>query len=320
MNSRAALWGYGLTAAGATLFSTKAIFIKLAFREELNASLMLAWRMIFSTPIFIAVGIWVFARMKMRGDELPSGRTLAMAALTGFIGYGASSYFDFKGLEFISAQLERLVLFTYPLFVMFIGAAWFKQKITSYGIWACVITYVGLAIVFGLDLPSGGISTIIGTALVLGCAVTFAINQLMAKSLIPALGSIAFTAVSMTAGGASVMALHQVIDGDFGASPAFLWQALGCAIFATVLPIFCINGGLARISAQSVAMISTLSPIVTIALSVWILGEDFTLADAVGSALVVAGVAYYTWADSRARQLANTAKNDTLARVALEDV
>jgi drug/metabolite transporter (DMT)-like permease len=317
MNSRAALLGYGLTALGATLFSTKAIFIKLAFREELNATLMLAWRMIFSTPIFVVIGIWALWRMKRNGEPLPTWNLVGWSALTGFLGYGASSYLDFKGLEFISAQLERLVLFTYPLFVMFIGAAWFKQKITSYGIWACVITYMGLAIVFGVDLPTGGMATVIGTALVLGCAVTFAINQLMAKGLIASVGSIVFTALSMTAGGASSILLHGAIDGDFGASPAFLWQALGCAIFATVIPIFCINGGLARISAQSVAMISTLSPIVTIVLAVWILGEPFTLADAIGSALVVSGVGYYTWADSRAR---NAPKTDALPRVVIEDV
>jgi drug/metabolite transporter (DMT)-like permease len=320
MNSRAALWGYGLTALGATLFSTKAIFIKLAFREELNASLMLAWRMIFSTPIFIVIGMWALWRMKRNDEPLPTWSLVGWSVLTGFLGYGASSYLDFKGLEFISAQLERLVLFTYPLFVMFIGAAWFKQKITSYGIWACVITYIGLAIVFGLDLPIGGVATVIGTLLVLGCAVTFAINQLLAKGLIASVGSIVFTALSMTAGGASSILLHGAIDGDFGASPAFLWQALGCAIFATVIPIFCINGGLARISAQAVAMISTLSPIVTIVLAVWILDEPFTLADAIGSALVVAGVGYYTWADSRARHLANTAKRDIIPRGALEEV
>jgi len=296
-NSR--YWGYGLTAAGAMLFSTKAIFIKLAFREEVNATLMLAWRMIFSVPFFVCIGLWMVVKMKSVGQPMPSRRTLLMAAATGMIGYGLSSYLDFKGLEFISAQLERLVLFTYPLFVMFIGAAAFGQKVTRYGVIACCITYLGLAIVFGLDLPSGGWNTVIGTALVLGCAVTFAMNQLRAKGLIATMGSVLFTAVSMIAGGFSAITVHAVVGHGFGASPHFLWLSLGCAIFATVLPIFCINGGLARISAQGVAMISTLSPLVTIFLAVTILHAPFTIADAIGSALVLAGVSYYTWADSR---------------------
>ncbi len=299
MSANPKMLGYVLTALGATLFSTKAIFIKLAFREEVNATLMLAWRMIFSTPFFVVIGLWALQSRRSQGAAMPDRRTLLMAALTGMIGYGLSSYLDFKGLEFISAQLERLVLFTYPLFVMLFGAAYFGQSLTRYGIIACVITYLGLAIVFGIDLPEGGLNTVIGTALVLGCAMTFAVNQLMAKGLIKVMGSIYFTTVSMLAGGFSAVLVHALIDGNFGASPHFLWLSLGCAIFATVLPIFCINGGLARISAQAVAMISTLSPIVTIALAVWILGEPFTVADALGSALVLAGVGYYTWADSR---------------------
>jgi drug/metabolite transporter (DMT)-like permease len=281
------------------MFSTKAIFIKLAFRDDVNATLMLAWRMIFSMPFFFVIGIFAVMRARAEGRALPDSRRLGMAALTGFIGYGASSYFDFKGLEFISAQLERLVLFTYPLFVMFIGAAMFGTQITRYGVIACIITYAGLAIVFGVDVPEGGWGTVIGTGFVLACAVTFALNQLMAKGLIGAMGSIFFTTVSMIAGGLATVVIHYAADGDFGASTLFLWLSFGCAIFATVLPIFCINGGLARISAQAVAMISTVSPLVTICLAVWILGEPFTFADAIGSALVLAGVGYYTWADSR---------------------
>jgi drug/metabolite transporter (DMT)-like permease len=301
MTANQKLWGYGLTVAGATLFSTKAIFIKLAFREEVNATLMLAWRMIFSMPFFVAVGVWMVLRLKREGKPLPSARALWMSALTGFVGYGLSSFFDFKGLEFISAQLERLVLFTYPLFIMFIGAAWFRQPVTRYGIIACIITYAGLAIVVGIDVPEGGVATLVGVAFVLACAITFAINQLMAKNLIGLVGSIMFTAISMIAGGVACILLQGVAEGSFAASPAFLWQALGCAVFATVLPIFCINGGLSQISAQAVAMISTLSPVVTIALAVYVLGEPFTWADAIGSGLVLAGVSYYTWADSRAK-------------------
>jgi drug/metabolite transporter (DMT)-like permease len=302
MTANPKLWGYALTAVGAALFSTKAIFIKLAFQDEVNASLMLAWRMMFSAPFFLIVGIWAVSRARAQGRALPSGRPLWMAAFVGALGYGLSAYLDFKGLEFISAQLERLVLFTYPLFVMFIGAAAFGQPITRYGIVACLITYAGLAIVIGVDVPAGGWTTVIGTALVLGCAVTFACNQLLAKGLIASMGSPLFTAISMMAGSVGACLLHAAIDGDFGASPYFLKVTFGCAIFATVLPIFCINGGLERISAQAVAMISTLSPVVTIALAVWILDEPFTWADAIGSTLVLAGVGYYTWADSRKMQ------------------
>lgn len=296
-------WGYALTAVGAALFSTKAIFIKLAYRDEVNATLLVAWRMIFSTPIFIAVGLLAWHLQRNRGSVLPSSRNVGGAAAIGALGYGLSAYLDFKGLEFISAQLERLVLFTYPLFVMFLGAVFFKQKITRHGILACVVTYLGLAVVVGLDLPTGGINTIIGTALVLGCAITFAFNQLYAKKLITILGTVFYTTVSMVAGGIAAVMIHAISDGDFGASHYFLGMALGCAIFATILPIFCINAGLARTSAQTVAMVSTISPLVTIILAVIILDEPFTLADAIGSCLVLLGVGYYTYADMRQKSV-----------------
>jgi drug/metabolite transporter (DMT)-like permease len=302
MTSRATYWGYGLTAIGASLFSTKAIFIKLAFREELNASLMLAWRMMFSAPFFVAIGLWALWRSKANSTPLPASSLLVKAAAVGVLGYGLSAYLDFKGLEYISAQLERLVLFTYPLFVMFLGALMFGQRITRDGLIACAITYSGLAIVFGVDVPVGGWATIIGTLFVLGCAITFALNQLFSKGLIVKMGTGLFTAISMLAGCMGAASLHGVMDGDFSATPTFLWLTFGCAVFATVLPIMCINAGLARISTQAVAMLSTLSPVVTIGLAVWILGEPFTWADAVGSTLVLAGVGYYTWADSKRAQ------------------
>ncbi len=303
-NTHSKWLGYALSFTGATLFSTKAIFIKLAYREEVNATLLVAWRMIFSTPVFVVVGLLALLLQSRRGVPLPRLPNVAGAALAGALGYGLSAYLDFKGLEFISAQLERLVLFTYPLFIMFLGAAFFGQRITRHGIIACVITYAGLAIVVGLDLPDGGRNTLIGTALVLACAITFALNQLYAKNLITVLGSIIYTSISMVAGGFASVFIHAASDGDFHASPTFLWYAMGCAVFATVLPIFCINGGLARTSAQTVGMISTISPLVTIILAVWILGEPFTLADALGSSLVLLGVGFYTWGDMRQKAAA----------------
>jgi drug/metabolite transporter (DMT)-like permease len=266
--------------------------------------LLVAWRMIFSSPAFLVVGIWAWRLQRKSGQEMPSPRNLTGAVLAGILGYGLSAYLDFKGLEFISAQLERLVLFTYPLFIMFLGALFFGQKVTRHGIIACFITYLGLAVVIGLDLPSGGISTLIGTALVLGCAITFALNQLFAKKLITLVGTVFYTTVSMLAGAIASVTIHAVADGDFGASGNFLWLAFGCAIFATVLPIFCINAGLARTSAQTVAMVSTISPLVTIILAVIILDEPFTAADAIGSSLVLAGVSFYTWADMRQKNAA----------------
>lgn len=288
-------------AAGACLFSTKAIFIKLAYMDDVNASLLLAYRMAFSIPFFIAAGIWAVRAKQSRGEALPSSRIFASAIATGCVGYYLSSYSDFKGLEYISAQLERLVLFTYPIFVMFIGALVWKQKLTRHGLVAAFISYLGLALVFGMDLPEGGRNVVIGTAWVLACALLFAIYQLLVKQYVTAMGSVLFTSVALTASGVACILHHIIASGDFTATPWFLWMGFGCAIFATVIPSFLINAGMARTTPQAVAMISTISPLVTIVLAVTILGEKFTIADGVGSALVLAGIGYFTWADSRVK-------------------
>lgn len=291
--------GYVLAFIGAALFSTKAIFIKLAFQDRVDAGLMVAWRMIFALPFYLAIGWWALQQRRKQGLAPPSSRTVLMACVVGFFGYYAASMFDFSGLMYISAQLERLVLFTYPIFIMFLGALFTGHKITAPGLAAAGITYLGLAIVFATDLPEGGRDTVIGTAFVLGASLCFAVHHLLAKNVIPALGSALFTSIALTS--ASVFCiLHQlVVSGDFSAPPRFLLLTLGCAIFATVLPTFLINAGLARSSPQSVAMISTISPLVTIALAVAILGEQFTVADAIGSALVLAGVGLFTWGEGR---------------------
>ena len=300
MRSSSRLTGYLLAAAGAAFFSTKAIFIKLAYQEQVDAALMLAYRMLFSTPIFVVIGIWAYQKRRAKGEPPPTAKSIWFAVLVGFIGYYAASQFDFAGLQFISAALERLVLFTYPLFVMFIGAAFYGERITGFGLAAAHVTYLGLAVVFAADLPHGGRDTIIGTLLVLGAAISFAWHQILAKRYMAPLGSTLFTSIALTAAGIFCI-LHQTIvsGGDFAATPRFLWLSFGCAIVATVLPSFMINAGIARTSPQAVSMISTLSPIVTIGLAIAILGEPFTVADAIGSTLVLAGVGLFTFGDSR---------------------
>lgn len=300
-SSRSRLTGYVWAGLGAALFSSKAIFIKLAYLERADAALMLAARMAFSIPFFIAVGVYAFAARRRAGLDAPSGKSLALAATIGFIGYYIASYLDFAGLVFVTAQLERLVLFTYPIFVMLLGWLFFNGRLTASGILAAAITYAGLMVVFANGVTADGWNTIIGTILVLGAALTFALYQLLAKNLIATLGSTLFTAVGMTAAAAAALfqyaVTHRTVLPDV--SQHYLLLAFMTAIFATVVPSFLINAGLGRIGPQATAMISTISPLVTIVLAMMFLGEAFTLVDAFGTALILAGIGYYTWADTR---------------------
>ncbi len=301
MEKQRVLQGYIYAGAGAALFSTKAIFIKLAYMEEANAALLLALRMAMALPFFLVVGIYAVYQLRRNGRALPGWGLTLRALFTGTVGYYISSLLDFEGLVYISAQLERLLLFTYPIFVMFLGWMFFGAKLRGLGILAAAITYAGLVVVFLTDLPTGGMATIIGTALVLGCAFTFAVYQLLAKNFITAMGSALFTSIALS-GSAFACIAHYVVSSqsfDFSSSPQFFWLAAGIAFFATVLPSFLVNAGLSRISPQSTSMIATISPLITIGLAVVILGEPFSIADAIGSAMVIAGVALYALTDHK---------------------
>jgi drug/metabolite transporter (DMT)-like permease len=303
MGQHGVLKGYLFAGAGAALFSTKAIFIKLAYMEEANAALMLALRMAVALPFFVAVGLYAVYHLRQNGKALPGWGLTIRALFTGFVGYYISSLLDFEALVYITAQLERLVLFTYPIFVMFLGWLFFGARLTRHSILAAAITYAGLVVVFLTDLPAGGIATVIGTSLVLGCALTFAIYQLLAKNFITAMGSALFTSIALS-GSAFACIAHYIVTSrsvDFSSSPRFFWLAAGTGLFATVLPSFLVNAGLSRISPQSTSMIATISPLITIALAVWILGEPFTLADAIGSAMVIAGVGIYALTDVKVK-------------------
>ena len=295
------LWGYALAAAGAALFSTKAIFIKLAYMDQVNPALMLALRNLVALPFFLAVGIYTVYKMLRDCKALPSLKLIAQALGTGCIGYYISSLLDFEGLSYITAQLERLVLYTYPIFVMFLGWMFFKAHITWMSVLAAAITYGGLVVVFLSALPTGGQDVWIGTALVLACAITFALYQLLAKGFITAMGSALFTSIALTGSAVACIAHFVIVSRsfDFSSSPRFFWLAAGTAIFATVLPSFLVNAGLARISPQSTSMIATISPLITISLAVWILGEQFTVYDAIGAAMVIAGVLLFAVTDKK---------------------
>jgi len=299
--NRQLLIGYFYAAFGSALFSTKAIFIKLAYMDKVDAGLMLALRMASALPFFLAAVAYMVWKLKRENKPLPPRNVWLSAIVIGFIGYYLSALMDFEGLVYITAQLERLVLFTYPVMVMVIGYFFFNGRITPMMCVGAAVTYGGLIVVFLKALPEGGHNTIVGTSLVLGCAFTFAIYQLLAKKNISVMGSLLFTGVALSASAVACIVHYIVVSGgfDFSATHRFYWLAAGCGFFATVLPSFMVNAGLSRTSVQASSMIASISPIVTIALAVFILGEKFELVDAIGSAMVILGIIIFALNDAR---------------------
>lgn len=296
--------GYLFAAVGALLFSTKAVVIKLAYAETIDAETLLALRMGLALPFYIAIGGLSVRDRRRKNQALPPRRQVVAAGVVGMLGYWFASYADFLGLEYISAQFERLILFTYPLFVVIFGAMFFRQPIRLRAVAAIGISYVGLATIFGEKVTTFGSDAAIGAGFVLAAAVAFAFYQLLAKNLIATIGPRLFTCIAMS--GAAVGAFVQFFlthpAADLIVSPTLYAYALFIAIGATVLPSFFLNAALHRISAQANATIGTLSPVMTIILAVLILGEHLTLVDMAGTALVLAGVGWFTLADQAARK------------------
>lgn len=296
------LWiGYACAALGATLFSTKAIIIKLAYAEGINAETLLALRMALSLPVYAIIGGLAIRDRLARGKALPERGLVLRAGAVGLLGYWIASYTDFLGLVYISAQFERLILFTYPAFVVLFGALFFGQPMRARALIGIGVSYCGLVLIFATKLNVLGTDVAKGAGLVLIAAVTFALYQLLAKGLIGQIGPRLFTCIAMGAAGAGALlqfALTQPI-GSLLVGPQLFGYGLLIAIGATVLPSFLLNAALQRITAQANATIGTLSPVVTILLAVAILGEPITWVDVVGTALVLAGVAWFTLAERK---------------------
>ena len=286
--------GLLLAIIGTGLFSLKSIFIKLAYAEGLDTDSVLMLRMAIALPIYLAVIAWM-ARQQTVPENL-SSKWLKITFL-GFIGYYLSSWFDLKGLEMISAQLERLTLFTYPIMVALLGAMFFKTPLTRKIILSLIITYAGLWIVFYKELSLEGEDVILGTVLVALAALSFSFYVLFGKKEIQNMGSIWFTGLAMSISSIFVL-IHFSIFNDYAdltvTNMAWFWLGL-LAIFSTVIPSFMISEAIHRIGPAQTGIVGSLGPIMTMGLAIWILNEPFTAWHATGMLLVVGGVSFLSY-------------------------
>lgn len=308
-----ARWGYIFAMLGAMLYSMKAIFVKIAYlptggmdANSLDAVTLMALRMGFSLPVYI--GILIYS-LRSKGGNVPFKR-VAQAAISGVLAYHICTYLDFEGLKLITAQLERLILFTYPVFVVIFGALFFGGKITKAGMAAIVLAYTGLGIVFlGGDIATG-INVPLGSALILTAAILFAIFQLIAKRMIDHVGSKVFTCMAMIGAGTSILT-HFIVHslGQEGIMQALdlppRIYVIGAVIafFSTILPSFLTNIAIGRIGAQTVAVMAMVGPLATIIAAIVVLKEPFALWDGVGTGVTLSGISLYMWLNARQSQM-----------------
>ncbi len=290
MSRHRALWGPLLVVIAATGFSFKAIFIKILYAEfPVDPETLLALRMLFALPFFLLM-------MAMAHDsarELKRRDWLGLVAM-GFIGYYLSSYLDFLGLQYISAGLERLILFLQPTMVVLISALFFGTKIRRHHAISLGLSYTGIALVFAanMQIARDPRTILLGGGLVLASALCYALYMIGSGRVIPRVGAARFTGYASSAACGFAISQFFVMHGVAAlAQPAKVyWLCIAMAIVSTVMPIWLMAEGIKRIGANQVAMISAIGPVLTIFFGWLILHEAITFVQIVGAALVLAGV------------------------------
>jgi drug/metabolite transporter (DMT)-like permease len=283
------LAGLLLAVGGVAFFSLRPIFIKLAYAWVTDPVTLLALRMVFSVPFFIAAAVWVRSATEHR--PLATHELAAVAAL-GILSYYGASFLDFLALQYIPAGLGRLLLFTYPTIVVILSAALLRKRATRREIAALVLTYAGLALVFAHSLEGEQKNFWLGAALAFASSICYALYLVAGAEVITRVGSVRFTAYAMSAASAACIlqffALRPLSALDVPA-PVFGY-AIAMAVVSTAVPVFMTSEALRRVGANTVAIIGALGPVTTIAFGWLGLEEVMTPLQLAGAALVLVGV------------------------------
>lgn len=283
--------GYALAIGGAVLFSTKGVLIKLVYQTGVGVETALALRMLVAVPIYLAILTFVLWREPEMRAKLTPLRVLAAAAV-GSLGYYIASFLDFASLLYVSAQYERLVLFTYPFFTFALGLMFFGDKMNWRLLPAMGLSWLGLLVIFGWNLLNQSDGLALGTALVLASAISFALYQHLARRSMDLVGTRLFTCIGMSAAGLLAITHNTIVHGAEGFSGLSneVWAyGLALGILGTILPSFMLNHAISRIGARATSATGNFGPVMTVIMAVLILGEPFTLTHGIGTALVVAG-------------------------------
>jgi drug/metabolite transporter (DMT)-like permease len=277
--------------AGTFLFACKGIVIKLAYAEGLTTAPLLLLRMTIALPCYALVALWLCWKHPVK---LGVRQLLQLTGL-GLLGYYLSSYLDFWGLEWISAGLERAILYLYPTFVLLMLAGWKKQPLAPAVILGLVVSYLGALLVLGGDIATQDQhALILGSALVLAGTLCFALFVVLAGEMMKRLSSVRFTAWAMLAASGGAITHGLVTSGleAFAQTPRIYTLASVLAVFCTVLPSFCVNFGISRLGSGQAALLGGLGPIFTLCMGAWWLSEPLTPLKLLGSLLVIAGVSF----------------------------
>lgn len=282
------LLGVSFALLAAVGFSAKAILVKLAYFDAVDAVTLLALRMAFSVPFFAVAALWARGN---HAEPLGKGDWLAVLGL-GLVGYYLSSLLDFLGLQHISAGLERLILFLYPTLTVILSAIVYRRAIGRGVLVAMALSYGGIALVFLHDVGASHGSVLLGASLVFASTLSYSTYLVGAGHAIARIGAARFTAYAMiVASGATLFQFGVTHPLTALELPLRVYGlAVAMAIFSTVLPVFLLSAGIRRIGSGNVSLIGSIGPVATIYLAQVFLGEYISLQQIAGSLLVLAGV------------------------------
>lgn len=289
----ATFWaGFMLACIGSVLFSAKAVVTKLTYQYGVDALTVIGFRMLFSLPIFAVVA--AMQARRARAGRIPrlSRNDVLLVLGLGFIGYYLSSYLDFLGLQYITAGLERLILFLSPTFVVLLSALYLKRRITGQQWLAMALSYAGVLLAFIHDLSFAGSNVLLGAGFVLASAFTYSIYLISSGEVLKRIGSTRLVAYAMSASAVYVL-IHFLIQKGWGGlvQPMPVYGlSIVHAVFNTVLPTFMIMWSVARIGAPLTSQLGMVGPVSVLFLAWWLLGEPITALQLTGTGLVLAGI------------------------------
>ena len=275
----------------ALLFSFKPVLVKMIYVYELDTITLLAWRMLISMPIYIAIGLLLYLRNHQRGIKLEK-RWVVKALLVGLVGYYLAALFDLLGLQTITAQLERLILFSYPTWVAIFTWLLLKQPMEKKTLMALGLSYIGIAVIFVSDWQQLGNDVVGGTIWVLLAALSFSLYVVLSKPIIDQLGAKEFTVIAMISSSLMTLAHFFVVQSPQAlviSLPAFKLVVV-MAILTTVLPTFLLAAAISRLGPSKTAITGTLGPAMTSMFAVMLLDEFFGWPQAIGLILVIAAI------------------------------
>jgi len=296
------LLAIALVVLGSILFSTKAIVIKLSYVHNIDSLSLLGLRMLFSLPFFI--GVLLMPRKTPATGQI-SKKDWFSILLVGILGFYCASYLDFIGLQYISASLERMVLYIYPTMVLLISSLVFQKKISRIQWLALAITYLGIGLIFsGKISETGNSNPLLGAVFVFFAALTYAMYLVGSGQLLPRIGTRRFTSYSMIAAAVVVLAHNTLMNGlNLFSYPLEIYILVTfMAIFATVVPTYMISEGIRIIGANNASIIGAIGPVSTIILAYIFLGERLYPIQWLGTLIVIFGVLSITTNKNKARK------------------